>query len=110
MLILPKPECFTEEEWTVKETEAMNEVRTLYGKTYHLWQVDRGDKYPFGEPELMMSITDREQMDFDKLVGARDKKFGIDYRNKEKAREHLEDFKIDPGKLEAGKVGDAGLC
>ena len=28
-----------------------------YGKTWHFWQVDRGDKLPLGIPQLMMGFT-----------------------------------------------------
>jgi hypothetical protein len=28
-----------------------------YGKTFHTWQVDRGDVLPLGPPQLMMSAT-----------------------------------------------------
>lgn len=48
--------------WEIAETEEMKEVIGLYGKTYHFWQVDRGDKLPFGKPELMMSFTKDEQV------------------------------------------------
>jgi hypothetical protein len=48
--------------WETAETEEMKEVTRLYGKTYHFWQVDRGDKLPLGRPELMMSFTKDEQV------------------------------------------------
>ncbi|CAZ84537.1 unnamed protein product [Tuber melanosporum] len=34
----------------------MEELAKLYGKTYHLWQVDRGDEVPLGAPMLMGSF------------------------------------------------------
>ena len=49
MLILPKPAAISSEEWEKAEVEAMNEVVGLYGKTWHFWQVDKGDKLPLGE-------------------------------------------------------------
>jgi Protein of unknown function (DUF1264) len=48
--------------WEVAETEEMREVIGLYGKTYHFWQVGRGDTLPLGKPELMMSFTLDEQV------------------------------------------------
>ena len=63
MLILPQPELDTtaskasgmlegmveeKDKWEKIEKEAMKEVVGLYGKTWHFWQVDRGDEYPFG--------------------------------------------------------------
>jgi len=48
--------------WEMAETEEMKEVVRLYGKTFHFWQVDRGDVLPLGRPELMMSFTEDEQV------------------------------------------------
>lgn len=48
--------------WEIAETAEMREVVSLYGKTFHLWQVDRGDELPLGMPELMMSFTRDDQV------------------------------------------------
>jgi hypothetical protein len=61
MLILPNPNV-PNAVWEIAETEEMKEVVGLYGKTYHFWKVDRGDKLPLGNPELMMSFTKDEQV------------------------------------------------
>ena len=54
--------------WEAAEKAEMKEVMKFYGKTYHFWQVDRGDKLPLGAPQLMMSFTDDKQVgDFDFL-------------------------------------------
>lgn len=53
MLIMPTPRGMPNAAWEVAETEEMKEVVELYGKVYHLWQTDRGDKLPLGEPKLM---------------------------------------------------------
>ena len=37
----------------------MKEVVHLYGKVFHLWQTDRGDKLPLGKPELMYVLCKR---------------------------------------------------
>lgn len=39
------------------EKELMQELVNTYGKTWHLWQVDRGDAVPLGLPKLMMGFT-----------------------------------------------------
>ena len=52
MLVMPKPDGKSTDEWEAFELEAMKEVIGLYGKTWHFWQVDRGDKLPLGEPSL----------------------------------------------------------
>lgn len=37
--------------WEITETEEAKEVIELCGKTYHFWQVDRGDILPLGKPQ-----------------------------------------------------------
>ena len=61
MLILPSPSV-PNTVWEIAETEEMKEVIGLYGKTFHFWQVDRGDMLPLGKPELMVSFTADEQV------------------------------------------------
>jgi len=61
MLIMPNPNV-PNDVWEIAETEEMKEVVGLYGKTYHFWQVDRGDTLPLGKPELMISFTKDEQV------------------------------------------------
>ena len=61
MLILPNPRV-PDAVWEIAETEEMKSVIGLYGKTFHFWQVDRGDTLPLGMPELMMSFTKSEQV------------------------------------------------
>ncbi|CAD0097715.1 unnamed protein product [Aureobasidium mustum] len=65
MLLMPRPTGVPEAVWEVAENKEMEEVVTLYGKIYHLWQTDRGHKLPLGEPQLMTSYTDYNQFDFD---------------------------------------------
>ncbi|KAM7186147.1 Protein of unknown function (DUF1264) domain containing protein [Rhypophila sp. PSN 637] len=62
MLIMPQPSPLVPQAvWDKAEKAEMEEVVKLYGKVYHLWQVDRGDKLPLGEPQLMTSFTAKEQ-------------------------------------------------
>jgi hypothetical protein len=61
MLIMPNPNV-PGALWEIAETAEMKEIVGLYGKTYHFWQVDRGDALPLGKPELMMSFTKDEQV------------------------------------------------
>jgi hypothetical protein len=46
----------------IAEHAAMNEIVNTYGKTWHFWQVDRGDTLPLGAPKLMMSLTQDGQI------------------------------------------------
>lgn len=59
------------------ERELMQELVNTYGKTWHLWQVDRGDVLPLGLPQLMMGFTADGQVD-PRLVAARDREQHID--------------------------------
>lgn len=71
MLIMPNPNI-PNAVWEIAETEEMKEVVGLYGKTFHFWQVDRGDVLPLGKPELMMSFTKDEQVSgFDFMRGTK---------------------------------------
>jgi hypothetical protein len=53
------------------EHELMEKLITTYGKTFHTWQVDRGDKLPLGIPQLMMGFTQDGQLK-DELAKDRD--------------------------------------
>ncbi|MEX2045155.1 MAG: OBAP family protein [Opitutus sp.] len=62
---------------TAAETALMQELVNTYGKTWHLWQVDRGDQLPLGLPKLMMGFTADGQIGA-QMVVARDHGQGID--------------------------------
>ena len=96
MLIMPKPSVIPDAAWELAENKEMEEVIHLYGKVYHLWQVDRGDKLPLGEPKLMTSFTKEEQLPggLEGLVRERDKSFGSDYKRKKEVRGYIEEPKI----------------
>ncbi|KAI1169636.1 DUF1264-domain-containing protein [Nemania sp. FL0916] len=90
MLIMPGPTGpGLQQAWEAAETQEMKHVIGLYGKVYHLWQTDRGDELPVGEPKLMMSFTADGQFDFRKAVGDRDRRFGVDFERKKKLREGI---------------------
>lgn len=87
--------------WDAAETREMEQVVQLYGKVFHLWQTDRGDKLPLGEPKLMTSFTQDGQMkDWDKAVGDRDRRFGDDWRRKKELRKGIEEMEVHPGECE----------
>ncbi|EAU81723.1 DUF1264 domain-containing protein [Coprinopsis cinerea okayama7 len=95
MLIMPSPlktsgMPIPETVWEKAENAEMEEVIGLYGKTFHFWQVDRGDKLPLGMPKLMGSFTERESMPkFEEVVGERDKRFGSDWKRKKEIRGYI---------------------
>ncbi|KAJ9144154.1 DUF1264 domain-containing protein [Pleurostoma richardsiae] len=91
MLVMPQPSPLVPQvAWDKAETSEMEDVITLYGKVYHLWQVDKGHKIPLGPPQLMTSYTTEEQMpDFEKAVSERDQRFGTDWKRKREIRKDL---------------------
>lgn len=95
-LIMPKPMCIPEVVWEAVETKEMEFVVQLYGKAYHLWQVDRGDKLPLGEPKLMISRT-QESPDIERLITARDERFGTDHQRKVELRKYINEPEVHPG-------------
>jgi hypothetical protein len=70
------------------EKKLMAELVNTYGKTWHLWQVDRGDQVPLGLPKLMMGFTADGQVD-PALVAARDRDLPVDPRARKAARADL---------------------
>lgn len=87
MLIMPN-DAVPAAAWEMAETKEMEEVIGLYGKTYHFWQVDRGDMLPLGRPELMMSFTQADQVPWSK-VKERDARFGVETGRKEDLRRDI---------------------
>lgn len=105
MLIMPQPQTVLDTHlpslssgseappsaWELAETKEMEDVIKIYGKVYHLWQTDRGDALPLGEPKLMTSYTAADQFDLEKIVRERDERFGTDYKRKAEVRRHIEE-------------------
>jgi hypothetical protein len=58
------------------EYELMKELLDTYGKTIHLWQVDRGDELPLGPPQLMMAPVPGLELDPYQIM-KRDKKLNV---------------------------------
>lgn len=96
MLILPSPAAVPNAAWEVAETEEMKAVIELYGKVYHLWQVDQGHELPIGPPQLMTSYTAPGQFDVEKVIGERDQRFGVDSKAKAEKRKDIPEPKVHP--------------
>ncbi|KAF2478443.1 hypothetical protein BDY17DRAFT_328516 [Neohortaea acidophila] len=87
MLALPKPAAEPQDEWDQAETEAMKEVAGLYGKTWHFWQVDRGDVLPLGYPTLMGSLTAPSQLlNLREALATRNRDWQIDHEQRASIR------------------------
>jgi hypothetical protein len=78
------------------EKELMEKLVTTYGKTWHTWQVDRGDKLPLGVPQLMMAFTQEGQLDPQKLA-LRDADLKVNAEEKKRSRAGIPSPEIAPG-------------
>ncbi|KAJ5673760.1 hypothetical protein N7462_009199 [Penicillium macrosclerotiorum] len=103
MLIMPTPMGVPTAVWETAEKAEMKDVIPLYGKTFHFWQVDRGDPVPLGLPQLMGSFTSPAAVKhanpdgLDGLLNGRDERFGVDYRKKAQQRESIPIIQKHPG-------------
>jgi len=70
------------------EKTMMKDFATTYGKTWHTWQVDRGDRLPLGIPQLMMGFTADGQVDPER-VAERDRDLGTSTAEKRRQRADL---------------------
>ncbi|MBN8901076.1 MAG: OBAP family protein, partial [Rhodospirillales bacterium] len=66
------------------ERTYFKDLISTYGKTFHMWQVDRDD-FPYGIPQLMMGFTADGQADPAKLR-ERDQRLGISWRHRRAQR------------------------
>ena len=87
------------------EKDLMKVLIGTYGKTWHTWQVDRGDKLPLGIPQLMMAFTKDGQLN-SRIAAERDKLYSISVAAKRAARADIPDAKVDPG-ADAWQKGSA---
>ncbi len=78
------------------EMQLMKDFVTTYGKTWYLWQVDRGDPLPLGLPKLMMGFTGDGQVD-PKMVSARDREFNLDSSKIKSGRAGIATREVAPG-------------
>lgn len=102
MLVMPN-RIVPQAAWELAEKREMEKIITLYGKTYHLWQTDRGDELPLGEPQLMTSYTGDGQLDSAK-VEERDERFRTNYKEKREARRSISSPSIHEGEFAAVKL------
>lgn len=72
----------------VAEKELMRTKMNSYGKTWHVWATDRGDKLPLGEPMLAWSFNRDGEVD-PKLPAERDRRMGVDSAEKRRERQDL---------------------
>ncbi|HEX8524025.1 MAG TPA: OBAP family protein [Tepidisphaeraceae bacterium] len=81
---------------TKVEHEAMEQIVGTYGKTFHTWQVDRGDKLPLGIPQLMMAFVQDGQLK-PEVVKARDQRLEVSMEKKREDRRDIAEPASVPG-------------
>ncbi len=77
------------------EDKVMNRLINTYGKTWHFWQVDRGDSLPIGPAKLMSSYYKPEDINWN-VVKHRDTLFGVDTTKIAEHRAGMLHEPIDP--------------
>ena len=86
------------------EKDLMKALIGTYGKTWHFWQIDRGDKLPLGIPQLMMAFTADGQAKAS-IIAERDRLY-TPSAAKKTARADIPDATLDPG-ADAWQKGQA---
>ena len=98
MAFMPVPAGVPKAVWDLAENKEMEQIIALYGKTYHFWQIDRGDELPLGQPQLMMSFTEETKPpNWKNLLKQRDEKFHVDTQAKIDQRKYIKEPQIHPG-------------
>ena len=106
---MPEPKLVPHVAWEAAETKEMEQIVGLYGKTYHLWQVDRGDVVPMGAPELMGSFTSEDQLGrFEGILQRRDERFGVQMHKKAEVRNGIETPVVESGESCRGRLYNWG--
>lgn len=70
------------------EKELMKDKMNSYGKTWHTWAADKGEKVPMGPPMLAWSFN-RDGEDQPGLVANRDRTLGINTAEVRQSRQDL---------------------
>jgi hypothetical protein len=78
------------------EHEFMEKIASTYGKTWHTWHTDQGERTPLGAPTLMMGFTQDGQAD-EKMVARRDERFGVSSAENRARRADIVYPEVDPG-------------
>jgi hypothetical protein len=76
----------------IAEHEVMKVLINTYGKTIHLWRIDRGDTLPLGPPQLMMAFTNESQVDWKQI----EKVDGKSWKERRENRMDIQEPKKDP--------------
>ncbi|THV05563.1 DUF1264-domain-containing protein [Dendrothele bispora CBS 962.96] len=77
------------------EMPALKDLHTTYGKTWHLWQIDRGDILPLGLPQLMKSFNRPEDVTAD-VIKDHERRTGTNVQAKAEFRANYLDTSYQP--------------
>jgi len=72
---------------TVQHQDLAKVCKT-YGKTFHFWQFDKGDRLPLGAPQLMMALTSDGQLD-EELAANVQARFNYSYEEEKESRKSM---------------------
>ncbi|RUP06170.1 DUF1264-domain-containing protein [Jimgerdemannia flammicorona] len=95
-LVMPMPSLTPSSVVKSAEKLALEKLVPTYGKTWHLWQVDKGDTLPMGPAQLMMSFTGDHQVKSSLLLN-RDQRLGVDTEKKRIERQDIPSHQPHPG-------------
>ncbi|MQM23342.1 hypothetical protein Taro_056406 [Colocasia esculenta] len=70
------------------QRQDLQKVSRTYGKTFHFWQVDKGDPLPLGIPQVMMALTRDGQL-YDSLAEDVEKRFGMSFAKEREKRAYM---------------------
>ncbi|CAM8985399.1 unnamed protein product [Rhodiola kirilowii] len=70
------------------QRQDMEKVVKTYGKVFHFWQVDKGDKLPLGLPNVMMALTRDGQL-YDHLKEDVEKRYGVLFEAEREQRAYM---------------------
>ncbi|CAN6479435.1 unnamed protein product [Victoria cruziana] len=73
--------------WAVQRPD-LEKVCKTYGKTFHFWQVDRGEALPLGLPNLMAALTGDGQLD-DFRARDVEKRMGVSFASERETRQYM---------------------
>ncbi|KAI3924012.1 hypothetical protein MKW92_027483 [Papaver armeniacum] len=70
------------------QRQDLDKVAKTYGKTIHFWQVDKGDAFPLGLPQIMMALTRDGQLQ-DNLAKDVEKRFNVSFDAERENRAYM---------------------
>ncbi|XP_042516504.1 oil body-associated protein 1A-like [Macadamia integrifolia] len=70
------------------QRQELDKVCKTYGKTFHFWQIDKGDELPLGLPQLMMALTRDGQLDTN-IAQDVEKRFGVSFEKERENRAYM---------------------